>query len=174
MKDEDSMAERKNEMWGSRQASARECLPDFLGARKRGLNAEFAEETQRTLRRKTVELGRRSPPLQTKGGAPSSSHGDGATGVWEERRGEPGGIVELLAGQKPALPRMPIGRLAFPVSGRWRRLRLRLVLLVWRGRGALLRCLGSALLLRGVLLRRRFSGLVRGGPCLFCSGRRPA
>ena len=159
-----------------KQASERErMLARLFGSEKEKTQRRVRRgDAEDALRRKTVELGRRSSPLQTKGGAPSSSHGDGATGVWEERRGEPGGIVELLAGQKPALPRMPIGRLAFPVSGRWRRLRLRLVLLVWRGRGALLRCRGSVLRLRGVLLRRRFSGLVRGEPCLFCSGRRLA
>src|SRR5258707_15783509 len=69
-----------------------------------------------------VRFGRKSPPLQTKGGAPSSSDGGGATGAREEKRSE-----ESLG-----------------VSGRWRRLRLRLVLLVWRGRGALLRCRDSA------------------------------
>src|SRR6266446_4099428 len=101
-------------------------LLDLVGERRdltQRTQRKRAEITEiRKEERNGLPLARKSPPLQTKGGAPSSSDGGGATGAREEKRSE-----ESLG-----------------VSGRWRRLRLRLVLLVWRGRGALLRCRDSA------------------------------
>jgi hypothetical protein len=85
MKDEDSMAEKKNEM--------------RVGRSRKRFDTEGTEEEhggRRGKRRESMAFERESPPLQTKGGAPSSSYGDGATGLWKERkawRGFGGGLT---------------------------------------------------------------------------------
>jgi hypothetical protein len=77
MKDEDNMMEKKNEMWGERQEGGG-ALARFLGGRKRGLNAEGAEDAVRRGEEKGVfGVERKSPPIANgaKGGAPSSLNG---------------------------------------------------------------------------------------------------
>src|SRR5258708_32333828 len=75
------MAERKNEMRGKERRGELK-----WGGRKL-FHAEGAEN-KRVKSGSFVRFGRKSPPLQTKGGAPSSSDGGGATGAREEKRSE--------------------------------------------------------------------------------------
>jgi len=67
MKDEDNMAEKKNEMRGEERHSFHRAVFIF-GGRKRGLNAEDAEEARRDHRDKKEErnglpLACKSPPF---------------------------------------------------------------------------------------------------------------